>query len=463
MRELDGPISAPVSAESTERGPGIAGPRPALGTVDVMALVVGIVVGAGIFRAPSVVAANAGSGSVALLAWFLGGLISLVGALCYAELATTYPHTGGEYHYLRRAFGRNLSFLFAWARLTVIPTGSIALLAFVVGDYASQLVPLGAESSAIYAAATVVGLTALNVAGLKPGTWTQNVLTIAEVLGLALVVVVGLALVTPAGGAATTSGDGATDGAAWGLIMVFVLLTYGGWNEAAYISAEVRGGRRKVAWALIASLAIVTALYVLVNLAYLRGLGVDAMGRSEAVAADLMRVVGGGPGAQFISLVVAVGALTSANATIIFGARTSYTLGRDYPLFAPLGVWRRRSGGPVNALVVQGAISLALVGLGAATRKGFETMVEYTAPVFWFFFLMTGVSLFILRAREPEVERPFGVPLFPITPILFCATCAYLLYSSVAYTGVGALIGVIVLGVGVLPLWLAGRSTLGSS
>ena len=431
-----------------------AGPRPALSLIDVMALVVGIVVGAGIFRTPSLVAGGAASETHVLAAWALGGLVSLAGAMCYAELATTYPNAGGDYYYLHRAFGRSLAFLFAWARLTVIPTGSIALISFVFGDYASQLLPLGPYSSAVYAALAVVGLTALNVVGLGPGKWAQNLMTAALVVGLAMVVVAGL---TAAPAPAASQPSEAGSGTAWGFIMIFVLLTYGGWNDAAYVSAEVRGGRRNIAWALIASIAVVTALYVLVNVAYLRGLGLQGVAASEAVAADLMQRVAGDMGATLVAVLVILAALTSANATTIMGARTSYALGRDFPLFGALGRWNARADGPVTALVVQGAIALALVLFGALTRKGFETLVEYTAPVFWFFFLLTGVALFVLRAREPGVERPFRVPLYPLTPALFCATCAYLLYSSVTYTGVGAAVGVAVLVAGLVPLWLSRR------
>jgi APA family basic amino acid/polyamine antiporter len=446
---------AGVNQATRRAGEAVAVPMQALRPLDVAGLVVGIVVGAGIFRTPSVVAANAGSAEAVMLAWLIGGVISLAGAMCYAELATTYPNAGGEYHYLDRAYGRNLSFLFAWARLTVIPTGSIALLAFVFGDYATQLAPLGAFSAAIYAAALVVALTALNIAGIQHGTRTQNALTLAVIAGLAVVTVAGLALVAPEAAAPAPAAPASTS--SWGLMMIFVLLTYGGWNEAAYVSAEVLGGRRAIVRALVGSLAFVTALYLLVNLAYVEGLGLEAMGGSEAVAADLMSRVAGAQGAALISVVVALAALTSANATIIMGARTSYALGRDEPLFGPLGQWNARAGGPVNALVLQCALALALVALGAVTRTGFETMVEYTAPVFWFFFLLTGAALFVLRAREPEAHRPFRVPLYPLTPILFCATCAYLLYSSVVYTGIGAAVGLVVLAAGAVPLWLARR------
>lgn len=426
-------------------------PQPLLRVRDAVGLIIGVVVGAGIFSAPSLVAANAGSGSAMLIAWVAGGLISLAGAMCYAELATMHPHPGGDYHYLKLAFGRSISFLFAWARLTVIPTGSIALLAYVFGDYASQIHDLGDRSSAIYAACMVVLLTGLNIAGLRQGKWTQNLLTVIEVLGVALIIIAGLLLV-PAAEAAPAAPVLSPD-ASWGLVLIFVMLTYGGWNEAAYISAEVQGHRRNIARALFLSIAIITALYVLINFAYLHALGLSGMSETEAVAADVMRLGLGERGAQLVSFFVAISALTSANATILMGARTTFAFGRDFPMFAALGRWR--GGSPVNAMLTQGGIALALVLLGSLTRTGFATMVEYTAPVFWFFFLLTGLSLFVLRVREPDTPRPFRVPLYPFTPIVFCATSAYLLYASIMHTGIGALVGVIVLACGVPVLWYA--------
>jgi amino acid transporter len=429
---------------------GRAVPSPSLRIIDTVALTVGIVLGAGIFKAPSLVAAQTASGGAMLMAWLLGGIASLVGALCYAELASAWPHAGGEYHYLSRALGRGPAFLFAWARLTVIPTGSIALLAFVFGDYASQLVPLGPYSSSVYAAAVVVGLTAVNIAGLRQGTRTQNLLTALEVLGVGVIIVAGLLLAPAPASAAPVAA--APSGTAWGLAMVFVLLTYGGWNEVAYLSAEVRGTRRTLAWALLVSIGVVTALYLLVNWAYLRGLGHAGMAGSEAVAADLMKRSLGTGGAVAISVLIAISALTSANATVLTGARTHYAFGCDSVLFNGLGKWHARSNTPTRALLAQGAITLALVGLGTVTRQGFQTMVEYTAPVFWLFFLLTGVSLLVLRVREPGTPRPFRVPLYPLTPLLFIGICAYVLYSSLAYTGPGALAGLAVLGTGAVLL-----------
>jgi amino acid transporter len=425
-----------------------------LRTRDAVALILGIVIGAGIFRAPPAVAGATGSPSLMLAAWVVGGIVSLAGAMCYAELAAAYPHAGGDYHFLGRALGRGPAFLFGWARLTVIPTGSLALLAFVFGDYAAELIGVRDAGSGL-AAAMVLAVTMLNLAGLRLARGLQNALTFALVLGLVALVVTGLLLEPVPSGAAAGAADARPP--AFGLAMVFVLLTYGGWNEAAYVSAELRGGRRAIAAALAIGLALVTVLYVLTNLAYLRGLGLEGMERSSAVAAELLtRGVGAAGGRAFAVLVLAA-VITSANATLFMGSRQVWAFGRDEPVFRGLGRWDARAGAPVNAILIQGAMALALVGVGSASRSGFEAMVAYTAPVFWLFFLLTGISLFVLRRRDRAAPRPFRVPLYPLTPLVFCASCAYLLWSSVVHAGPGAVAGLAVLATGLVPLWLSSR------
>jgi amino acid transporter len=423
--------------------------------VDAIALVVGTVVGAGIFRTPGAVAANAPSPGAMLGVWCLGGLVTLAGALCYAELGSAFPHPGGEYHYLTRAYGRRVGFLFAWARLTVIQTGSIALLAYVFGDYASRLWSLGPGSSSIYAALAVGVLTAFNLLGLRQGARAQNILTSVEVLGLLLIALAGWVGPTASPSAPPPELGG---GSAWGMMLILVLLTFGGWNEVGYVSAELIDVRRNLVRVLVVSVALITALYLVVNLAMLKVLGLGGMAGSEAVAADLLKPVLGEPGARLLSVLVAISALTSANATILFGARSTSALGRDVQGFRALGRWSGERSTPAVALIVQGVIALVLVSLGFATRHGFQTMVEYTAPTFWVFFLLSGLSVFVLRRREPGALRPFRVPLYPFTPILFCASCAFLLYSSVAYTGIGAVVGLCVLAIGAGVRWALERS-----
>lgn len=433
--------------------PASGAPARVLTLKDAIFLTVGIVVGAGIYKFPSVVAGTAGSATAMILAWVLGGVISMIGALCYAELACAFPSAGGDYHFLMRAYGKRLAFLFAWARITVIATGSIALLGFVFGDYCNQIFSLGKYGPAIYALGIVIILTGINYLGTRQSATTQNWLTSFEVIGLFIILIA--AMMSPgAPPAPAPAADGPLFGPLFGVAMVMVLLTFGGWNEAVYVSSEVAGDKRVLARTLIISITVLTILYIAVNLAFLYGLGLAGMAKSEAVGADLLRAAWGEPGAKLLSAMVAISALTSINSTVIVGARSAYSTGRDWPALGWLGQWHEASDSPRRALLVQGAIALVLIVLGTVTREGVSTMVDYTAPVFWFFFLLVGISLFILRSREPNAERPFRVPLYPITPILFCAACAWLLYSSLAYVKTGAMVGVGVLAVGVVVMAL---------
>jgi amino acid transporter len=427
-----------------------AQPAASLDTRDAVGIIVGIVIGSGIFTVPSLVAKGTTSPGLVLGLWLVGGVLSVIGGLCYAELATSCPSTGGDYAFLQRAYGRNLAFLYGWARMAVITTGSIAFLAFTFGDYMTKVAPLGAYSPTLYAVLCVVLLTLLNLAGIHQGKTAQNLFTSLEVLGVVAIIVVGLLVVAPAAPApAPAALPGPTPSA--GLAMVFVLYAYGGWNEAAYVSAELKN-LRSMAAAITVSLAVVTALYVLANLAYIRGLSLSGMAESNALAADLLERAFGSSGRVVVSSMIALAALTSGNATMIVGARSNFALGRDFPVFGWLGRWDQDKSTPSTGLIAQCLVSLALVALGTATRQGLQTMIDYTAPVFWFFFLLVGIGIFVMRVREPSLPRPFVVPLYPITPLVFCATCAYLLYSSLAYAKTGAIVGVGVVVLGLAPL-----------
>jgi APA family basic amino acid/polyamine antiporter len=451
--------SPPATAHAGE-------PGAVLGLRAAVALIVGIVIGAGIFRTPALVAGLAGDAAWMFAAWVLGGAVSLAGALCYAELSTAYPHAGGDYHFLRRAYGPGVSFLFAWARFSVITTGSIALLAFVFGDYLQAVWPLGPHGSALYAAAAVLVLTAVNLRGIRAGAATQGWLTLLEVAGLLAIVLAGMHLAGAGAPAAAAEAPAANSpsAAGFGMAMVFVLLTYGGWNEAAYLSAELRDGRRNMVRALVLSIVLITVLYLLVTWAYWQGLGLAGMAASQAIAADLLRAALGEAGAAVIAVLVAVAALTSINATMIVGARTGFAVGRDWPALGRLGRWDGARGTPREAMLLQGAAALLLVGVGALAGSGFQAMVEFTAPVFWLFFLLSGLSLFVLRRRAPEAAQPYRVPLYPLLPAVFVAACGCMLWSSLAHVGsqqIGgfnaAWIGIAVLASGLLLRMLLSR------
>lgn len=430
-------------------------PRLLLSVSDGVLLVIGMVVGAGIFKAPAIVAGNVSSGLEFALVWIAGGVASLCGALVYAELSGRFPETGGEYRFLERAYGGGTSFVFAWSRMTVVQTGAIAAVAFVFGDYAQQIQPLGAKGAAIYAALAVVALTALNLLGTPQGKNTQKVLSAALMIALAAIALAGLT----SGAAPPPPGEPSPGN--FGLAMIFVLLTYGGWNEAAYIAGEVREPRRNMLRILVVGILAITALYLIVNLAYYRALGLGGMRDSQAVAADVLRLAVGEGGAKAIAFVVCMAALTTMNAAILTGARTNYAFGRDVPLFGFLGAWREAGSTPANGLLAQGALTLVLVLAASFTPDGFTSMVAYTTPVFWSFFLACGVALFVFRAREGRASS-FNVPLYPLVPLVFCATCAYMLYSSVNYVrfavsfGNAVLAGIAVMALGV-PLYFLAR------
>jgi APA family basic amino acid/polyamine antiporter len=429
--------------------PQTATPRASLSIGDGIAMMVGLIIGVGIFKLPQLVALNTDSITAFLGLWVLGGVITLIGAMVYAELAAAYPSTGGEYHFLTRALGNDVGLLFAWARTTVIQTGAIAAVAFVFGDYAQQLWPLGAHGSPIYAAAALIFLTLINLAGTYQSKTAQIVFTILEVGALLFVSLVGLALASPA---PIASAVPAASGGALGLAIVFILFTYGGWNEAAYLSKDVRDVHRNMVRILVAGTLAVTLLYLLINLAYLHILGLEGMRKSSAIAADVMRAGLGPAGAVLLSLFVCCAALSTINASIFTGARVYHALGEDLAVRS-LSFWSGTGNNPRNAIYLQSAIALALVAFGATTKEGFEAMVNYTAPVFWFFLFLVGVSSIVLRQREGGHARPFRMPLYPVTPVLFCLTCLYLLYSSLVYAGRGALIGVVVLLLGVPLVW----------
>jgi amino acid transporter len=272
----------------------------------------------------------------------------------------------------------------------------------------------------------------VNIAGLKESARTQNVLSMLLLAGMLMVIVAGF--IAPARGAPPAPPPSDAVPALFGTALLFVLFTFGGWNEAAYISAEVKGGTRSIVRVLVLGLLVVTVIYVLFVAALLAGLGFDGLKASKAVAADVAQKAFGVFGEKAIGAIVALAALTSINATMIVAARTNYSLGNDWPAFRFMSRWDGRRDAPVMAYVVTGAISLALVLLAALNKSGVKFMVDFTAPVFWFFFLLTGVALFVLRFRRPHVARPFKVPLYPILPIVFVATCAFLLYRSLVFT-----------------------------
>jgi len=454
--------------------------RSRLSTWDMVSLIIAIVIGTGIFKTPPMVFSAAGSATAGLIAWGLGAVLVFSGALCYSELAVTYPASGAEYAYLSKAFGRWLGFLFAWMQFTVILTGNIGTMAFVFGDYAMALLPPLDSYAILIPCGAVLASMAAHLFGARTGTTLQNILTVAKILALGLILVAGMVAVSPdtistsavqeetLPAASTTESmspqteqenadDESTPSSAFGLALVFVLFTYGGWNDVTTVTPEVHNHQRNVPRAFLIGLAIIAAFYLLMNLAYLNALGYEGLCASSAPAADVMSQTFGPNWSVLMSLIVMLSSFGAIHGMLFSACRMLTDVGREHRLFRRWGVWNQ-NGVPTAALCSLATVSLILifsvgtqtgqemistavnrVGLQAPNWEqyggGFDTLLAATAPVFWTFFALSGLSVIVLRVRDGNRDRPFKVPLYPVTPIVFIGTSLYMLWSSLNYAG----------------------------
>jgi basic amino acid/polyamine antiporter, APA family len=471
------------------------GGRPTHGQLslwDTVSIIVGIVIGSSIFTIPTIIFIRVGSPWEVLSVWAFCGVLSFIGALCYAELATTYPRYGGDYVYLTRGLDRPMGFLFGWAQLAVVLSASTGSMAFIFGEYLAALLEIqGEHEKTIFAAqagvGAVIGLTLLNFFGVVLSKWIQNALVLVKLVGLALIVIA--AFIAPAENAFevtnSTRGQSGIPGA-----MILVLYAFGGWNDAAFVAADLRE-RRNITKALLLSTVGITVIYLLVNFAYIYGIGFEA-GRQfrftmpRDILTNAFSKLGGAEfgvrGGQLISIIVMTSALGAMNGLIYTGSRVYLPLGKEHRVFAILGYWNKTLRAPLIALVAQALVTIGLIlavgtpegreaidqGLTAIRINkipwaehfgGFNTLFDGSAPVFWIFFLLTGLSMFALRARDPNVERPFMLkpPFYPLLPIIFCGMCLFGFWSAMTMAGWLSLLGFIPLFLGFPLYWLSGK------
>jgi len=427
------------------------GPRRVLSLFDTTNLIVGIIVGAGIFVAAPVVARGIGSGVGVLAIWFVGGLLSFCGAVGYAELATTYPEQGGDYVYLTKAYGRWAGFLFGWLQTLVVRPGDIAVMAFVFATYAENLVGHQWIGKPVLAAAAVAVLTAVNVAGVRSGVRTQNVLTVAKVIGVSLVIVV--AVLGPGAEAAPVEELTPEQPVPLAIALVLVLFSFGGWNETAFVAAEVREPRRNIVRAMVLGMAVVTVIYLAVNASFLHVLGFHGLASSEAVAAETVASVFPKAAASMVSALICLCALGAVNGLVFAGARIAYAVGRDHRLFGALGRWSERTGTPVRALILQGSLSVVLI----LVLGSFIDTVMYTAAAVYLFYLATSVAVIVLRFRDRSALRAYKATGYPVTTVVFCLVCLFLIAASVQYRPWIAVAAGLLILLGVPGFWLSER------
>ena len=389
-----------------------------LRTADGLAVVVGIMIGSGIFRTPGIVAAHLGRPALTFVAWALGGLVGLLGALVFAELSTRHPDAGGKYVYAREAFGPRVGFAIGWIDALCIYCGAIAALAVVSGEFFARLLGLQA-SPRLLGAVFVAGLVALNLGGVALGRWAQNVATASKVLALAAVVVVAAVAGDGAGWHATAASSSAP-GIVGGMVLAFqaVIWTYYGYPDAAKIAEEMKDPARTLPRVYLLGIGLVTVLYLLVNAAFLNVLPFDRIAGSQLAAADVMDALFGARAGAIMSGLAFLVVLAGVNANIFVTPRVVFGLSREG--LAPRVFARVSAGGtPWTALLLVGAVSMALAATGT-----FERLLAFAIQLV---LLTDGFMVLVLfRLRRRRAEAPFSVPLYPLLPAAFLALYAVL-------------------------------------
>lgn len=411
-----------------------ARPERKLSLWDCTSILVGIIIGSGIYESSGLVAAQASSVMQLASLWIAGAVFSLLGAMCYAELATRYPEEGGDYVYLTQAFGRFVGFLFAWTQLWIIRPGSIGAMACVFATYADRLLPLGEHSFLLYACGSIAALTAINVLGVQQGRVTQNILSAAKILGIALLIIGGLLAGDEHRREAAAGGEGSLS-----LALIFVLFAYTGWNEMGCVAAEVRDPRRNIFRALLLGTTIVAVAYLGINAACGNVLGLGGLQVNSALPAVTAQALWGDVGARAISLLICISTLGSTNGMIFTGARIYYAMGKQHRLFAPLARWSPRFGTPIVSLVLQSAVTLGLVvgfsqtSAAAEARSAFQRLVIFMTPPFYLFLIGSALAVIVFRRTRPSDDGVYRMPLFPLPPLVVAAASAFMLYRGVDY------------------------------
>ena len=425
-----------------------------LGTADLAFAAIGIVIGSGIFLVPGLVLANTGTNTLlALGVWTAGGLLSFFGALTYAELGAMRPEAGGIYVYIRDAFGPLPAFLYGWSAFFVIATGALATLAVAFSVYLGQLVPMSPATSRVVSVGLIAVLAVLNVRGTRRSVTLQNYTTVIKVAGLAglafLLIAVGdpgAVLTSPASASPTARGFGAA--------MISVLWAYEGWQYVTCLAGEARDPQRTFPRAITLALAAVATLYIVTNIGYVAALGPAAVAQSQRVAADALTVTVGSGAARIVSALILISILSATNASVLSPSRIYYAMARDGVFFARLSEVSPRFGTPAIAIVAGSAWAMVMAATGS-----FDQLLTYVVFAAWIFYGLGALSIFVYRRKLADVPRPFRVPGYPVTPLLFVASAAALVLNTIASQPTRAAIGLAVVLSGVPAYYWWRRST----
>lgn len=462
------PATPPTSNLETDQ----PSSRRVLSLFDCICIIVGTIIGAGIFRVPSVVAANVPNVYWMFGVWVFGGMIALIGALCFAELTTTYPDRGGDYGYLKRAFGRRIGFAFSWAAFWVIRPTNIGALAVIFGGFAVKVFP-GWLSPFGFAVLVVAVISGTNLLGVAFGKATQNVLTVAKLLGMLLIVIAAIgsgpgpgpdadvqmdrsgnsvSLQSPTGqdvdpvesaeqalDAASSQPNAETPAAVeptwewfW-LSMVFVMFAFGGWSDIAFVASEVHEPRKNLLRALVIGIGIVLVVYLMVIVSLVWGVGFDRMAelgsRWESASAVLIQEKMGAWGGRFFAVLVCVSCLGGINGMMFTSPRIYWATAADYPVLH----WMTGGRGGWRAIVLQAMVTFVFIVIFGRSKDGFDYIVLSSAPYFWLFLGLTVAALVVCRIRFKGQFIGYRVPLYPLLPLIFVGACGFMVYRSWDY------------------------------
>ncbi|NVJ22416.1 amino acid permease [Myxococcus sp. AM011] len=419
-------------------------------------LVIGGIIGSGIFLNPAIVAQRVHTPALTLGAWLLGGVVALIGAFIYGELGQRIPKAGGSYVYLRDAFGELPAFLNAWGMLLMIATGAIAAVAVTFANYTLALTGLSDGYRFPLAVGAIILLSGVNYFGVRPGALTQNVFTVLKLVALAVLIGAGLLLAGASTSVGTTTPPVPPDSIvlALGAALVPVLFSYGGWQQTNFVAEELVNPERNLPRALLWGVIGVVTVYLLANLTYLRTLGAEGLAASNAPAADALGLLMGPTGRTFITAGVALSTFGFLNLVILVSPRVYQAMAADGLFFPWMARLHPRYHTPSAAIVFQAVWAILLTGTGT-----YGELLDYVVFADWLVFGATAATLFVYRAREREGQVPrvsYRVPGYPVTPLLFIAAAVYVVVGSTASNPLNALKGTLLLGAGV-PVFLYWR------
>jgi len=415
-----------------------------LGLFDATMLVMGGIIGSGIFVTPAEVARHVGTPLLIVGVWVIGGIIALAASFVYAELAARRPEVGGQYAYLRDAYGPMPAFLYGWALLLVIQSGGMAAVAITFARYFGNLVQLGIPDSAV-AVGVLATLTLINCLGVRSGSNVQSALMVLKILAIAALVLVGLAFAPHGAAHAQQPTEGSMSTlAAIGAAMTPVMFSYGGWQTASFVAGEMRDPQRDLARGLLFGVTGVVLLYTAVAFVCVHALGPGGLANSRTPATDVMRLAVGDKGATFIALGVAISALGFLSQGMLTAPRVYFAMAEDGLFFRRVAEVNAKTRVPVVAIVLQG-VAAAVIALSGT----FGQILSYVVSVDFIFFGLTGLALFVFRRRDPDQRIAFKAPLHPITTGLFVAACFVTVVATVANNPLNSLIGYAILAAGV--------------